>query len=172
MCCLTTGTKALTPATYLCQVFATAAESWSTQCPLLISWCKKIMYVQKTKIKYIQSEEFALHIKDPSYPINNLSWMIDTNIPIKYIRILNFDSAPGGLASGPSVLATSKKKKKEERKKKERINSFKICKRSESLHHTNKQKTVPQYRESQLTRAKSPTGSQHLSTSYTNCNYG
>lgn len=76
---------------------------------------QKIMYVQKTKIKHIQSEEFALHIKDPSYPINKISWMIDTNIPIKYIRILIFDSAPGGLASAPSVLATSKKKKKEER---------------------------------------------------------
>lgn len=68
-------------------------------------------------MKCAQSEESALRRRDPSYPVSKNSWKIDANIPVKYIRILIFDSAPGGLGSGPSILATSTKKKKEGRRK-------------------------------------------------------
>lgn len=100
------------------------------------------MYMQKTKTKWTQSEESALRIRNPSYPVNKNTWKIDANIPVKYIRILNFNSAPGGLGSGPSH-PSNKQKEKERRKEGEKIDSFKIFKRSELLHQTNKQTMSP-----------------------------
>lgn len=109
-------------------------------------------------MKCTQSEESALRIRDPSYPVNKNSWKIDTNIPVRYISILNFDSAPGGLGSGPSILATSSKKKKEGRREKI-LTLLKYVR--EVTYYTKQANNVPQSRESQVTRAKASALKSH-----------
>lgn len=61
--------------------------------------------------------------------------------------------SPGGLGSGPFILATSRKKKKEGRKEK-RLTLLKYVR--EVSYYTKQTNNVPQSRESQVTRAKAP----------------